>query len=104
MGTYYGPSWMKEIYYGITDTKNWLYGEWNEEKYNVYLGLSNIPVFNNYMDYLLDSRDAKQYLQRYGMGYSDIRDPRKLNSTSSGSRFLGSTVQFVSKNLEDLYN
>lgn len=103
MGTYYGPSWMKEIYYGLTDTKNWLYGPWNEEKYNTYLAFRNIPFFSNYMDYLLDQRRTAEYFKRNGMTYEDIHDPRKMFETNSGSSLYGSAFSFVSKNITRLY-
>lgn len=82
----------------------WLYGEYNEEKLAKFQALYSVPGLRNYMDYLLDRRNDKEYLERYGMDYSDIYDPRKLSQVNSGSRIYGSTVHFVSKNLESLYD
>lgn len=83
--------------------KDWLYGGYDETKLRHFNILHNIPVFGDYMDYLLDSRADKEYLSRYGMDYSDIHDPRKLRSTGSGSRLVGSSLNFVSKNVSRLY-
>lgn len=103
MGTYYGPDWLKEYYYAITDTKNWLYGPWNENKYNAYVTLSRLYFFGDYMDYLLDVRRDKEYLDRHGMDYSDIHDPRKLHESSSGGNLSMGTLNFVSRNVSRLY-
>lgn len=100
---YYGPSWLGEAYDGLFNTESWLYGEWTEEKYNVYLGLRNIPVFSNYMDYLLDKRRSDEYLNRHGMDYSNIHDPRKLFQTNSGTALIGGSLNFVSRNVTRLY-
>lgn len=81
----------------------WLYGEYDEEKLTQFELLHNIPVIGAYMDYKLDVRADQEYLNRYGMDYSDIHDPRKLKQTSSGSRMYGSSLNFVSKNVDKLY-
>lgn len=81
----------------------WLYGDWSEEKVKQFELLHNIPVISNYMDYKLDYRDDQLYLERYGMDWSDIHDPRKLHSVSSGSAFVGASLNFVSHNLHKLY-
>lgn len=82
---------------------DWLYGEWSEQKLKEFEILHNIPIVSNYMDYVLDHRADQEYLDRYGMDYSDIHDPRKLHQFSSGSSFVGSSVNFVSSNLHRLY-
>lgn len=85
--------------------KGWLYEDnWSKEKLNEYQLLNSAPIISDYMDYLLDSRATDEYLSRYQMDYSDIHDPRKLSSTSSGTRLMGSTLQFVSKNVGRLYH
>lgn len=82
----------------------WLYEDnWSKEKLRQYQLLNAVPGVSQYMDYLLDLRADQEYLDRYGMSYSDIHDPRKLRSTSSGSRLAGSAVNMVSRNLDDLY-
>lgn len=83
--------------------KDWLYGEWTEQKVREFEVLHNIPVISNYMDYLLDYRADQEYLDRYGMDWTDVHDPRKLSSVSSGSSLVGASLQFVSKNVERLY-
>lgn len=78
---------------------DWLYGEWNEEKFRQYEVLHAVPGVSHYMDYLLDVRADKEYLGRYGMDYTDIHDPRKLRQTHSSARALN----FVSSNIDKLY-
>lgn len=85
---------------GMSD---WLYGEWNEDKLKKFEMMNNVPVLSNYMSYLLDRRADLEYLNRYGMDYSDIHDPRKLRQTSSGSSFVGSAVNYISDNVKKLY-
>lgn len=80
----------------------WLYGtdKWTETDYNRFLTLYSIPGMRQYIDYLYDSRAAKEYMARYGMDYSDIHDPRKLKSTASGVRM----ISWVSENIAKLYS
>lgn len=77
----------------------WLYGDYDETKYTVFSTLYSIPGVHDYIDYLLDRRADKEYFERYGMGYSDIHDPRKLKQTRSFGRYLN----FVSDNVGSLY-
>lgn len=100
---YYGPHVMGEYYDAITNTRSWLYGPWSKEKLDTYEVLRSVPLFGDYMDYLLDVRSNSEYLNRYGMGYSDIHDPRKLRQSESGTRLVGSTYSFVSRNVNRLY-
>lgn len=81
----------------------WLYGEWNEKKYKEYLAWNSIYPARLLFDYILDSRAADEYLNRYGMDYSDIHDPRKMPNASSGTALAGYALNFVSKNVEKLY-
>lgn len=84
--------------------KDWLYEDnWSKEKLDEYHLLNSFPIVNDYMDYLLDSRSTDEYLSRYQMDYSDIHDPRKLRSTSSGTRLVRSGINFVSSNVKRLY-
>lgn len=83
---------------------DWLYGEYDEKKLRQFELLHNIPVVSNYMDYLLDRRADEEYLNRYGMDYSDVHDPRKLHSVNSGSRAIGAALNFVSSNVSKLYD
>lgn len=84
--------------------EEWLYGDWNEEKYHQYMLLSRVPVVGEYLDYKLDLRADKEYLTRYGMDYTDIHDPRKLRATSSGSALVSSSFNMISKNIDKLYH
>lgn len=82
----------------------WLYEDnWNETKLQQYELLNSIPIVSNYMDYLLSRRSDQEYLDRYGMDYTDIHDPRKLSQTSSASDVIRSGLNFVSDNIKRLY-
>lgn len=83
--------------------QDWLYGEWNEEKYTKFKALYAIPGIKEYFDYLLDMRSDSEYLKRYGMDYSDIHDPRKMPGFGSSTRFIGSSYRMISNNVTRLY-
>lgn len=82
---------------------DWLYGEYSEDKLFQFEMLYHIPLVKNYMDFQLDLRADREYMNRYQISYSDIHDPRKLRSVSSGSSFYGSAYQMISRNLDKLY-
>lgn len=83
---------------------SWLYGTWNKEKYETWNVLSHLPVVGDYMDTLLDSRNTEEYLDRYGLDYPDIHDPRKLPGGRSSVATVGmDALNFVSKNIDKLY-
>lgn len=83
---------------------DWLYGDWNEQKYEDYKLLTLVPFLSDYMDYRLDLRSDAEYLNRYGMDYTDIHDPRKLKQSSSYSGSIaGASVRMISKNIDRLY-
>lgn len=82
---------------------NWLYGPYDEQKYKTAVFLYGVPFVGDYMDYLLDVRAGKEYLERHGMDYSDIHDFRKLSGSDSGARLSGSVLNYVSRNLTRLY-
>lgn len=100
---------MVDVWYGVAGKQledkfaDWLYGDYDENKLRTFELLHNIPVIRNYMDYLLDRRADQEYLDRYGMDYSDVHDPRKLRQVSSGSQFIGASLNFVSSNVSKLY-
>lgn len=118
--TYYGSKWAEDIYNGVKSNvdflmsirdnpkdnqfSEWLYGSWDKEKYDRYKLLNAIPGISHYMDYLLDIRADNEYLNRYGMDYSDIHDPRKLSQTGSSAVLGGYAYHFVSKNVNRLYH
>lgn len=90
--------------HGFRDSvMDWLYGDYDEEKLNSFTALYSIPGVHEYFDYLLDLRGNQEYLNRYGMDYSDVHDPRKLSQTGSGSRVLNRSFSYVSRSVEDLY-
>ena len=84
--------------------QDWLYGDWDEDKLHKFEALYRIPVIGDYMDYLLDIRSDDEYLQRYGMDYSDIHDPRDLHQSNSGSRIVQSAYRMISRNIDLLYD
>lgn len=82
----------------------WLYADdWNQAKLEEFERRYAIPGFRQYLDYLLDRRADSEYLNRYGMDYSDIHDPRKLRETNSAAHLYGSVYNFVSDNVKRLY-
>lgn len=98
------PAFTRAVFaYGDKKFTEWLYGEYDKEKLTQFELLHNVPVVGAYMDYKLDLRADEEYLNRYGMDYSDIHDPRKLKQTSSGTRMYGSALNYASKNLDKLY-
>lgn len=101
MGQYYGPKFLEDYMMAFWDTKNWLMGSgWNERKQEVFDNLYNLPGFHNTFDRLLDTRDREYYLRRYGMDYSNVRDPRKI----AVSGVISSSINFVSDNVKRLYH
>lgn len=82
---------------------DWLYGDWDETKYQQFLALHLVPVLSDYLDLMLDYRADQEYLNRYGLSYADIHDPRKLRTSGSFGRFVSSGMNFVSSNVKDLY-
>lgn len=83
--------------------QDWLYGEWSEEKYGTFKALYSIPGIREYFDYLLDMRSDSEYMNRYQLDWSDIHDPRKLSSTGSTSRLVGSAYRMIGRNINSLY-
>ena len=81
----------------------WLYGSYSKEKYDMFTALYAVPYLHDYIDWRLDVRAAEEYMNRYNMDYSDIHDPRKLQSTGSQTRVIGNVYNFVSKNVSRLY-
>lgn len=82
----------------------WLYGDWNEQKYKDYKMLNSVPIVRDYMDYMLSVRSDNEYLRRYGMDYSDIHDPRKLSQSGSSSRLNSHGYNMISRNISKLYS
>lgn len=81
----------------------WLYADdWNEDKLRQFELMYHGPM-KDYMDYLLDLRADQEYLDRFGMEYTDIHDPRKLKSVGSAGRMYGSVVHYVSDMAKHLY-
>lgn len=81
----------------------WLYGSYDKQKYDAFTALYAVPYLHDYIDWRLDVRSAEEYMNRYGMDYSDIHDPRKLQSTGSQTRVIQNGYNFVSKNVSRLY-
>lgn len=99
------PSMASQIVFNKADQAftEWLYGEYDEQKLAQFEILHNVPILGQYMDYKLDLRADQEYMQRYGLDYPDIHDPRKLRQSSSGAALYGSALRMVSKNIDKLY-
>ena len=98
----------KSIFPDLNDNyvSDWLYGDWNEEKYDRYLQLRSMDptgLVGNYFDYLLDRRSDYEYLKNHGLTYNDIHDPRKLRQSSSAQRLGSNYIRTVSSNVNRLY-
>lgn len=101
MGRYYGPKELEDYMMAFWDTENWLLNSgWNESKQNAFDNLYSYSLFRSQFDRILDKRDRDYYLYRYGMDYSNVRDPRKLTVTGN----LGMALNFVSDNVKRLYH
>lgn len=80
----------------------WLYGPMSEQKLSQLEFLYNTPL-KPIIDYKMDMRQDKEYLNRYGMSIEDVHDFRKLHQFGSGSQVYGSALNFVSDNIKRLY-
>lgn len=102
-----GLQFYNEVLKGSTLENNvvsdWLYGEWNEEKLRTFEKLYAIRPVKIYFDYLLDRRADREYLDRYGLDYTSVHDPRKLRQVGSASTMYGYGMNFVSDNVRKLY-
>lgn len=97
-----GKVFAEDLYGTLTDNHYW-YGKYSKEKLDRYNFYQNVPLYGQYINYKLDKIKDAQYLNRYGMDYSDILDPRKLYSSSSASQLYGSVLNYASRNISRLY-
>lgn len=79
------------------------YGNLDEARYQEFQWVYSIPIVHDYIDAALDEVATEQYLSRYGMTLADVKDPRKLQSLSSGSNLHRHQIDFVSRTVEKLY-
>lgn len=105
--TYYGPLEHKEYIDAIQHPEDWLNAEWSEEKQKVFNDLYDFSIggwspFRNQFDKILDERNRDLYMDRYDINYADVKDPRKLATTSSVRNMFGG-INFVSSNVKRLY-
>lgn len=85
--------------------RDWLYDDnYTKDKFGKVAVLSNLPVIGDYTNYLLDMRKADEYLNRFGMDWSDIHDPRKLTAFGSTGGGIRRSLNFVSGNIKRLYD
>lgn len=106
MGTYYGPKVLEPYMQAFWDPVGFLDGEWSQEKQQAFNNLYNLHIFGtrpfgDQFDIILDNRNDSRYMSRYGISWSDVKDPRKL-SQSRHSTF-NSSLNFVSSNIDKLY-
>lgn len=105
--TYYGPLSWAEYMDAIYHPKEWLNSEWSKEKQTAFNDLYDFSIggyspFRDTFDKILDERNNDLYMDRYGLTYADVKDPRKLKSNSTVGMAL-STINFVSSNIKRLY-
>lgn len=107
MGTYYGPKEFEPYVMAFWDPRGFLYSPWTKEKQDAFDVLYNFQVpytgwspFRDQFDSILNQRNNDIYLARNDISYGDIKDPRKLASTHSGTL---NTINFISSNIKRLY-
>lgn len=84
--------------------KRWLVDQpMSEAKYNYLTFTDGLPIIGNYNRALFAQRDAKLYLERYGLGYSDIVNPYNMPDFNATSGVVRSAYNFVSRNIDSLY-
>lgn len=79
------------------------YGNYDEKKYKEFNFWYSVPFIRPLMDYDIDKARSDSYMQRFGLNYSDILDPRKMLDHQSTSNLYGSGMNFVSSNWRKLY-
>lgn len=83
-------------------------GEWDEAKYDEYnAARALLPGYSAYADSEIGKQKNEQYMERYGLTWDDVRSPWSLpgdSLISSAGSSLSRSVNFVSKNLEMLYD
>lgn len=94
---------MTEDLYGTFTDRDYWYGDYDDRKLKKFQALYSIPGFRQIMDYNLDLIKDEQYLERYGMTYADVKDPRKLASTASAGQVYGIAWSMISRNVSRLY-
>lgn len=82
---------------------DFLYDIKSKEQYDAISFLYAMPFFHQIIDWRMDTRATQEYMNRYGLDWSDLHDFRKLKNFGSQSSLVGSAYQMISKNIEDLY-
>lgn len=105
--TYYGPDEWSEYVDAFWHPKEWINSEWSKAKQDAFNNLYDLGVlgwypFRDEFDKILNDRNNELYMGRYDLDYSDVKDPRKLSTTSS-VKVLGNGINFVSSNIKRLY-
>lgn len=106
--SWYGPGYMDSPFhkwFGDLTGVNWYddwYGGYDEKKYRSYQFFHALPFFSDYIDTNIATHKTEKYLDRYGLDFSDIRDPSSLYDSGNGSRTLHQ-LNYVSSNLHKLY-
>lgn len=89
----------------MDDYADWLYEDnYTKEKFSKVALASILPGIGQYTQYLLDMRNAEEYLARNQMTWSDIHDPRKLTGFGSTAASYRAGLNFVSSNVKRLYD
>lgn len=85
-------------------TMDWLYNtEWNERKVNQYLLAKNFFLTSWAIDYAEGKKQMLEYMDRYGMDYSDIHHISKMPGISQMSSGYGRVTNWIGRNIGRLY-
>lgn len=86
-----------------------LYEDWlvnkpmSEAKYNYLTAVDGVPFLGDYNRALFAKRDAKLYLDRYGLDYIDIVNPYNMPDFNKSSAVFRPAYGFVSRNVDSLF-
>lgn len=104
LGLIPGGQVLPDLYNKAMDyTKKWLSEDIDEEKYNTYIALNQIPGFSAWFARAIGQMSNEAYMARYGLTWDDIRNMHKLPGTGEISSSYRFAVNFVSDNIKRLY-
>lgn len=88
--------------------QSWLYdktdnGTWDADDQYAFDLLYGTKYGKQYLDYMLDKRNRKDYMKNTGLDYGDTNDPRKWPGAGSNGQMFGATLNYVSDNVKRLY-
>lgn len=109
--TYYGPDALRPYAMAFWHTSEWLEGPWSKLDQDAFdflydLNILGYTPFKNEFEKIQAEKNWDFYSNRYGLTYSDIKDPIKFHNNfgaMSGSRQFYNSLNFVSSNVKRLY-